>query len=267
MFPFTFLAAVILLSLGLSLGGAQGLPFVAAGVLSGAVVFAVIVKWITTPEGVKDFLQGGVVGFKDTPYRLTWFDWAILFGRSGSIDKNSGVLRIDRRFLCGLIPFSRVERPVSDFYRVEFEADDSIHEREARDWTATDRFRTERRRGLRAPQKFLYEASKRTNPEYDRHLDHHTDITRVDYSVRLVDRRAHRVLVFDLSVVGAGTDRARNMVADFRERLEEVVGIPGSPQAMSREANPIIYNEEAERQEPQDEGLSDFDAWRQARGE
>ena len=261
------MATALLITVGFVVGGQAGLPFLAGALIPGAAVFAVIVKWIRTPAGVRDLLHGGVVGFKDTPYRLTWFDWAILFGRSGSIDKGSGMLRLERRLFCGLIPFSRVERPVSDFYRVEFEADDTIHEREARDWTASDRLRPERRRGLRAHEKFVYQATKRTTPDYDRHYDHHTHVARVDYSVRLVDRRAHRVLVFDLSVVGAGSERARELVADFREHLEELVGIPGSPQATRREAKPIIYGEEAERAEPEDEGLSDFDAWRQARGE
>jgi len=73
-------------------------------------------------DGVWDWWHGGVAYIlRDDGTRLGWSDWAILVSREGRIHRPSGRLRLETRWLCGLIPGMAIERALRPTSRVEVE--------------------------------------------------------------------------------------------------------------------------------------------------
>jgi hypothetical protein len=78
-----------------------------------AIVAAVLWKWFRHQDGVRDWWAGGVACLEREDSRLVWSDWAILVTRRGLVHRASGRLRLETRFLCGLVPIRTVERVLS----------------------------------------------------------------------------------------------------------------------------------------------------------
>jgi hypothetical protein len=85
-----------------------------------AVIGAVSAKCLAHQDGVWDWWNGGVAYLlRDDGMRLGWSDWAILVSRHGRIHKPSRRLRIETRWLCGLLPGSVTECVLSPGSRVQ----------------------------------------------------------------------------------------------------------------------------------------------------
>lgn len=175
--------------------GAPRWPYLPLALAFAGAIATVFWRWTRHPMGIFDWVQGGVVDVTHRdPDRLRWVDWAVAITRLGTIDARSGLVRLERRLLLGLVPFNVVERRLDEFYRVEVK----VTPRESR----------RRHRGF--------------------FFDHHThEVVGYDYAVYLVDRRGDRLCVLDLStgLHGAGDE----FVGGLRQLLEDVVGRPGAP--------------------------------------
>ena len=52
-----------------------------------AIMMVVVMKWVNSGDGVRDWSSGGVASIThDDPRRLAWSDWALVLTRAGSID-------------------------------------------------------------------------------------------------------------------------------------------------------------------------------------
>jgi hypothetical protein len=156
-------------------------------------LLGVILQMISHPQGIRDWVQGGVIDVTSTSAgRVRWIDWAIAFTRQGSLDPAAGYVKLERRLLFGLIPVGSVLRPLRDFYRVEVQTE--------------PRYRRRGRRGFAGD-----------------YSDHH--LVGYSYAVFLVDRSGDRLCVADLD---AGTGRAaEQFIGNLRQQLEAAVGRPG----------------------------------------
>src|SRR5687768_6458324 len=148
---------------------------------------AVVIQWMSHPDGVKDFVQGGVCDVSQADSeRVAWTDWAIFMTRRGEVDRRTGQVRLVRSLFFGLIPLGTVLRPLGEFYRVEVKVD--------------ERTSTRKRRS------FGFE------------LGHETVTVGYTYSVNLVDRRGDRLCVLD---IGTGlTGPGERFVGELRNKLE-----------------------------------------------
>jgi hypothetical protein len=87
-----------------------------------AVIATVVAKCAAHRDGVWDWWNGGVAYIlRDDGTRLGWSDWAILVSRHGRIHKPTGRLRMETRWLCGLVPAGAVECVLVPSSRVEVE--------------------------------------------------------------------------------------------------------------------------------------------------
>lgn len=228
---------LVLLRLNLAGHSAQG-PYAAlitCLIACSVGLAAVVAQWLRHPDGIKDWVQGGVVDVTcATESRLSWFDWAIAITRHGTIDRAGGWLRLQRRAFFGLIPLASVVKPLADFYRVEVQ----VEPRESR----------RRNRG------FLDADSHR--------IDGYT------YTVFLVDRRGDRLCVLDLDTGLHGPGDA--FIGRLRGLLEDAVGRPGVVQRPTATAFPQFGDAPVEPEPapgtPRRAPVDDFDAWRARRG-
>mgnify|MGYP007037739458 CR=1 FL=1 len=195
---------------------------VLAAVVAGLPVLGVLLRMATAgPDAVRDWLQGGVLDVREGADRVTWIDQALVFTRRGEVDKRRLTLRLERRLLCGLIPLGVVTRPLGDFYRVE-----------VRSQAVEDHRR--RREGLFGTGQVR--------------------ISHWNHELSLVDRRAARLLVMDLSVTPRGQKKER-VIVRLREALQALLEPPP--------ARPVAP--EPERDERPAGAGEDFESWRARR--
>ena len=98
---------------------------VAGCALAALGVLRVLWEWVRRPDGVRDWIEGGVVAVgHDGRTRVEWEDWAIAVTRVGYVDRRAALLlRLERRLLFGLLPLAPVVRPLSDLARVELKVE------------------------------------------------------------------------------------------------------------------------------------------------
>jgi len=203
--------------------------------VAGGGIGAVVHRWMTRPDAIKDFYWGGTVDItRDNDERLSWEDWTIGLSRFGTVDRRAGRLRLERRLVFGLIPVGTIDKPLSDFYRVE--VDTVLKERRHR--------------------------------SHGFQVDHHRSRPdHWDYVVRVVARNTDRLTVLTVSAP-LNDKKAERLVADLRLRLERDVGSPGGTGPVGPLGRPVRRTHEAasagngaKKAPPQD----DFEAWRARR--
>ena len=112
--PVLVLACICAVS-ALATGDEVGSPrahkaWVLVAALLVAIVAAVVTQWVRHPEGVRDWMHGGVTYIeRDSNSQLSWVDWALVVTRRGLIHDRAARLRLETRLFLGLVPIASHE--------------------------------------------------------------------------------------------------------------------------------------------------------------
>ena len=216
---FVLLLLATLVGAGLLLpGDLPGLPTrttcLAAAVIPGLILVRVVLEMLLHRGGVIDWTQGGVVSVSDDAGRLRWPDWAIWRTRRGIVFKASRTLRLEQRWLCGLIPLGTTERSLDDFYRLKVRRD-----------------------------------VVKVSPSIEHDPTPRIRIVRFDFSVELVERGAQGLVVLDFS---ESADRGTGFIGPFRNALEAT--LQDRPARADDDAEPAPSDFDAWRAERESDG-------------
>jgi hypothetical protein len=197
-----FICAVSALAAGDEVGSPRAhKAWVLVAALVVAIVAAVVTQWVRHPEGVRDWMHGGVTYIdRDDNSQLGWVDWALVVTRRGLIHSRAARLRLETRFFFGLVPVASHE--------IKLDASDRA-EVTRRDHTAARHRGTSSDRGWWEPP-----------PGHARRVRVHTD-----HIVELVSASGETVRLLDVSTRTEGEatrDFAESVARRINQRLEAI---------------------------------------------